>query len=88
MDRREFFVVVAGAACAALAADLVVATPSPFDLFLAEINRRAEQDGAVDLGKRYADLTGHECWREMFNDGLTAQEAWREECWAAAEMLG
>jgi hypothetical protein len=38
-------------------------------------------------GKEYIRQTGEECWREMFNDGLTPADAASEEAYAAASML-
>lgn len=84
MTRRTVIgVIPAVAVVAALPAQ--ASPPSAFDLYVAEINRLAEQWGAVDPGKPYCYA---EAWREMFDDGLTAAEAWQEECWAAASMLG
>lgn len=47
---------------------------------------------AVELGKDfgcdgadYIRQTGEECWREMFDDGLSPSEAADEEVRAAAE---
>jgi hypothetical protein len=34
--------------------------------------------------ERYMQQTGSECWREMFDDGLTPSEAVSEELSAAA----
>lgn len=49
---------------------------------------------ASELGKRFATdgnnyigQTGEECWRDMFDDGLTPAEAADEEASAAATML-
>lgn len=38
-------------------------------------------------GSDYIRQTGEECWREMFEDGLTPAEAASEEAYAAASML-
>ena len=57
----------------------------PFEDYAAEIQTLAEECGATDPGKLYCEA---EAWRESFDDGLTPSEAWREECLAAAEMLG
>lgn len=53
--------------------------------YVAEIQKLAEECGATDPGKPYCDA---DAWRDAFDDGLTVGEAWREECLAAAEMLG
>jgi predicted secreted protein len=80
LDRRQ--------AIALMSAAAIVAPASPFDLYLAEIDRLAQAAGAVDPGRSYCEQTGTACWREMFDDGLTADDAWQEECWAAADMMG
>lgn len=49
----------------------------------AELSRVFAMDGA-----EYVRQTGEECWREMFNEGLSPKEAVSEEASAAAEMLG
>lgn len=48
---------------------------------------------AVELGKTFAmdgdeyiRQTGEECWREMFDDGMTPEDAADEEAYAAASM--
>ena len=38
-------------------------------------------------GNEYIRQTGEDCWREMFNDGLTPERAASEEAYAAASML-
>lgn len=35
-------------------------------------------------GAQYVEATGDTCWREMFDDGLTPEEAAQEEAHAAA----
>ena len=42
---------------------------------------------AID-GREYIRQTGEECWREMFDDGLSPAEAVSEEVYAASTMLG
>lgn len=49
----------------------------------AELGRTFDIDG-LD----YIRQTGNECWREMFNDGLSPAEAASEEAFAAATMMG
>ena len=50
-----------------------------------------KQELAVALGKYgvdgedYIRQTGDECWREMFDDGLTPTDAASEEAWAASQ---
>lgn len=44
-----------------------------------DLGRAFNMDGAV-----YVRQTGEECWREMFNDGLSPSEAVSEEVYAAS----
>ena len=55
-----------------------------FDTYVAEINELAVKCGATDAGKAYCDA---EAWRDSFDDGLTAEQAWSEEVYAASTML-
>jgi hypothetical protein len=48
-----------------------------------ELGRAFDMDGL-----EYIRQTGDECWREMFNDGLSPAEAASEEVHAAATMGG
>jgi hypothetical protein len=51
-----------------------------FEEWLEAINDLAAADGAVsDPGIAYTDMTGAECWRASFDDGLSPEEAWDEE---------
>lgn len=45
----------------------------------AELGRIFDMDGAG-----YIKRTGEECWREMFDDGLSPSDAASEEAYAAA----
>lgn len=38
-------------------------------------------------GEEYIRQTGDDCWREMFDDGLSPTDAASEEAYAAATML-
>lgn len=59
-----------------------------FEEWLKQIDALALKRGAVDEGKSYTDMTGHECWREMYDDEMTPEDAWGEEEWAAVSMIG
>lgn len=47
-----------------------------------ELSRTFDMDGS-----EYIRQTGEECWREMFDDGLSPADAASEEAWAAADSL-
>lgn len=47
-----------------------------FEHFLNDIDRYASKDG---FEGSYTAQTGADCWRQHFEDGQTASEAWREE---------
>ncbi len=48
----------------------------------AELGRVFATDGAD-----YIRQTGEDCWREMFEDGLSPADAAREEAWSAVSFL-
>jgi hypothetical protein len=54
-----------------------------FDQFLDAIDVLAKGDG---IEGSYVEQTGHECWRDSFDDDMTPDEAWAEERSAAAEL--
>lgn len=56
-----------------------------FDTFVAAIQALAEKDGATEAGKPYCEA---EAWRACFDEGLTAEDAWKAERDAAASMGG
>lgn len=56
-----------------------------FETYTAAIQALAERDLATPQGELYCEP---EIWRASFDDGLTPEEAWSEECAAAATMLG
>lgn len=62
-------------------------TDEKFAAFLAEIDRLAVKDGAMGDGESYVEQTGEDCWREMYDDDLTAEDAWGEEVDAARSMM-
>lgn len=47
-----------------------------FDAFVAAIQALAEKDGAAEPGKPYCDA---EAWRACFDEGMTAEDAWKAE---------
>jgi hypothetical protein len=47
-----------------------------FDDYVAVIQALAEQEGATEPGTPYCDP---EEWRDMYDSGLTPEEAWQEE---------
>ena len=59
-----------------------------FEEHCAAVDVLALKCGALDAGQSYTAQTGVECWREGFDDGMTPAEAWSEEMWASADMLG
>lgn len=46
-----------------------------------ELGRVFDMDGA-----KYIEQTGDDCWREMFDDGLSPADAASEEAYSAASM--
>lgn len=61
--------------------------PGPnWDQWKAQLAVRLTKRFGTD-GVGYIQQTGDECWREMFNDGLSAAEAADEEAHAAASSL-
>jgi hypothetical protein len=53
-----------------------------FEVWLKELDIIATMNGV--LGASYTQATGKECWVDMYEDGLTAYEAWQEELSAAS----
>ena len=47
-----------------------------FENFLKDIDLQANQDG---FEGSYTEQTGADCWQQAFDEGQTANEAWREE---------
>lgn len=59
-----------------------------FKEWLAEIDKLASKAGAFDdPTKSYVGQTGDECWRTMWEDGMSPSEAWAEEEDAARSMM-
>jgi hypothetical protein len=52
-----------------------------------ELGKTFDIEGRPVVGKQYIEDTGDECWREMFDDGLTPAEAASEEAQAASDSL-
>ena len=52
-----------------------------------ELGKTFDIEGSLVVGRRYIEDTGDDCWREMFEDGLTPSEAASEEAQAAADSL-
>ena len=57
--------------------------PTAFDQWSTELAAALTQAFDMD-GAEYIRQTGEECWREMFNDGLSPADAVSEEVYAAA----
>jgi hypothetical protein len=53
-----------------------------FEDWLAAVDALADENGGSFPS--YTQMTGVECWREAYDDGLTPDEAWSEEMWAGA----
>lgn len=51
-----------------------------FNEWLASVDVLADAEGArCSDGRSYTEMTGRECWREAYDDGVTPQAAWSEE---------
>jgi hypothetical protein len=59
-----------------------------FEDWLKEIDQLAIKAGAADKGESYVGWTGEDCWRDMYDHDMDAEEAWGEEEDAARSMLG
>lgn len=56
-----------------------------FDEWLAAIDTLADAEGARGKdGRSYTQMTGRDCWKEGFDDGLSPDDAWSEEKFAGA----
>ena len=55
-----------------------------FETWIAKIDELAAKDNAHPGS--YVAQTGTECWRAMYDDGMTPEEAWSEEVYAAQTM--
>ena len=42
--------------------------------------------GDAEAGRLYVEQSGRECWRQMFDDDLSPDDAAGEECTSLAEM--
>ncbi len=60
---------------------LTITPPTDFDLWLLRLDWHFEQFGVSE--RRYSEETGRECWQAMYDEGMTPQNAFREEvfCW-------
>ena len=47
-----------------------------FEHFLKDIDAYAIQDG---FEGSYTSQTGSDCWKQAYEDGVSASEAWRDE---------
>lgn len=54
-----------------------------FEEYVDAIQKLAEAQDATAPGKPYCDA---EAWRNAFDEGMSPNEAWREEMRAAADM--
>ena len=62
-------------------------TDEAFAKWLGEVDKLAAAQAVwVDATKSYVSMTGEDCWREMYDDGLTPDEAWGEEMDAARDF--
>jgi hypothetical protein len=52
-------------------------------LLAVELSKAFDLQGGVVDGVQYIKDTGDDCWREMFDDGLTPVEAADEEIYAS-----
>jgi hypothetical protein len=59
-----------------------------FDEYLKEIDALAVKSGAAEPGQSYVGWTGEESWRDMYDAGMDAEDAWGEEEDAARSMMG
>ena len=56
-----------------------------FEEWLAAIDALSDAEGArSEDGRSYTEMTGRDCWRDAFDDGLSPQDAWSEEKLAGA----
>lgn len=56
-----------------------------FEAFVAAINLLAVKAEACQPGEDYGEA---EIWRDAYADGMTPEEAWDEEVYAASQMFG
>lgn len=61
---------------------LTITPPTDFDLWLLRLDWHFEQVDGLE-GVSYVEQTGRECWQAMFDDGMSPEDACREErsCW-------
>lgn len=57
-----------------------------FDAWMKDLTARLGETFGMD-GAEYVRQTGVECWREMYDDGMSPEDAVSEEVSAAATML-
>lgn len=56
------------------------ATNLTFDEWLKQIDALAAKFfGGKSWPQSYTESTGFDCWRNMYNDGLSPNDAWSEE---------
>ena len=60
-----------------------------FEQWKQELANALEKALGMDAGEGadYIENTGDDCWREMFDDGLSPTDAADEEAYAAAAMM-